>query len=155
MSNENTMIAAVAAAATPANAAQSVIGQGLPLLAATPLMIDPGQIAAARTEGETAGRLAATTEIATALTALMPDDKRLATFAEALTDGASVAMASKFASRIDAAAAPAPVTHRLDGIVPDPKVDAAAPEDAAAAVAASWAGITDALNTEMGVTRRH
>lgn len=78
---------------------------------------DEGRAAGLK-EGQEAAAVAANAEFAKSITALFPESKRASAFAEALTDGASLALATKLAVKIDdpkpAAAAPDASATRQD-----------------------------------------
>lgn len=78
-------------------------------------------LSASRAEATREADAAARAEIGAALSCLLPDNRRASTFVEALADGASVALAEKFAAKIDEPKA-VEQSPRLAALVPRPDV---------------------------------
>lgn len=79
-------------------------------------------VASARQEAGTTAAGEAREEICAALEGLFKGNTRAETFVEALRDGATVALAAKFAGKIEEPKAKAPTGSRLDAAVPRPEV---------------------------------
>jgi hypothetical protein len=103
-----------------------------------------GARAEAKKEGEEAGRK----DVCAAISQLFPDNSRAATFVEAVNDGATVALAAKFAGKIEEPKTTAK-THRLDALAPNPQIDADPPASQAAAVAGKWRAAVDRVNARI------
>jgi hypothetical protein len=99
-------------------------------------------IAAARGEGVVEGRAAIVTGFCASLATVFPGDARADTLADLLKAGTPAETAATVAARMPAPvalAAAAPVVAAVPAqprLVPDPKIDAAAPVDADAALTA-------------------
>lgn len=144
----DTLLATVRAAAepmpAPAASAPAPVAQ-------TPA--PQADLAAARAEGEASGRAAGATEERSRIQAILGGEEaktRPATARQlAFTTNMSPSDAAGFLAALPAEAASAPRVTRLDGRVPDPKVDAAAP-----AVAGPEADLAAAVDRHISAGKR-
>lgn len=105
-------------------------------------------LAGARADAKKEGEESARKELCASLAELFPGNQRAATFVEAINDGATVALAAKFAGKIEEPKAGAK-THRLDALAPNPQIDADQPASQAAGIANKWRAAIDKANARI------